>query len=282
MNLLGRAKGLCRDLGVRPSRSKGQNFLISERIYNKIIEESGIGSKDKILEVGPGPGFMTVKLASKAGKVMAVELDDKMAEALKEFLKNKEIKNARVVNRDIMDLELPPRELGDDYKVVANLPYNITSVFLRKFLSDPGRPESMVLLLQKEVAERITAEPPHMSLLALSVRYYGEPFFVKKVSAANFWPRPRVDSAIVRIKVRSKFLCDRSEEEDFFRLIRAGFSSKRKMLKNNLVSNLGIKSSEAESALKEAGLNPGIRPQELSLNDWVKLKEFLKYIYEEK
>jgi 16S rRNA (adenine1518-N6/adenine1519-N6)-dimethyltransferase len=160
------------------------------------------------------------------------------------------------------------------YKIVANLPYNITSIFLRKFLSEmEAKPESMTLLLQKEVAERICAKPGDMSILAVSVQFYAEPKIVKYVSKGNFWPAPKVDSAVINIITHNSQLIIRQSIDDkkFFRLVKFGFSSKRRMLKNNLAGGLKISNEEAEDALRAIGLNPKIRAEELVVDDWIKL-----------
>ncbi len=271
MKLLSETKRLCHLYGIRPTRSKGQNFLISEGIYSKIIEEGELTGSDQVLEVGPGFGFMLLRLADQVKKVLAVELDDRISRALQSELEKRKISNVCLLNQDILDLELPPSNLKGSYKVMANLPYNISSIFLRKFLSSPGRPKLLVLLLQKEVAERIVAEPPQMSLLAVSVQYYTYPCFVKKVTPGNFWPSPRVDSAIVKLRVKPKLPLPQGREESFFKLVKAGFSSKRKMLKNNLVSRSEFSAGEVEEIFSDLGLNPKIRAQELSLDDWLKI-----------
>ncbi len=274
MDLLEQTKELCRLYDIKPARSKGQNFLIKEEIYCQIADAAGLTSNDTVLEVGPGLGFLTVKLAQKAGRVIAVELDDKLAEVLKIGLVAKGINNVEVVNDDILKSSLPSFA-KDGYKVVANLPYNITSFFLRKFLSEIEiKPKSMVLMLQEEVAKRITAKPGKMSLLAVSAQFYAQPEIIKLVSKDCFWPKPEVDSAIVKLKVESKKLkvkLSSDKERDFFRLVKFGFSAKRKMLKNNLASGLRINQAEAENKITDAGFNPKIRAQELSVEDWLKL-----------
>ncbi|HMB65421.1 MAG TPA: rRNA adenine dimethyltransferase family protein, partial [Patescibacteria group bacterium] len=186
-------------------------------------------------------------------------------------IENQKTENVQIWNQNVLDLKLPPDSFSSGYKLVANLPYNISSVFLRKFLTSSARPDLMVLLLQKEVAERIVAKPPNMSLLALSVQYYAEPQFIKKVSPASFWPRPRVESAIVKLKIRSKFKCSPREEKKLFQVIRIGFSSKRKMLKNNLAGGLRRDAGEVEKIFLNLDFNPKVRPQELSLEDWLKI-----------
>lgn len=287
MNLAEHTKELCQQYGIKPNRSKGQNFLINEDVYDKIIESADLNENDIVLEVGPGLGFLTAELSQKVKRVIAVELDDKLAEILQTGLKSQKIQNIKVLNENVLDFDfyaLPLTEgaclsgrqvgggrIGDliKYKIVANLPYNITSVFLRKFLEAEHKPELMVLMLQKEVAERIVAQPGEMSLLAVSVQFYADPKIIRYVPKEDFYPQPEVDSAIIKLKVKSEKL--KVNEKDFFRLVKFGFSSKRKMLKNNLAGGYHITQKEAENIIKNAGFNPKIRAQELSVSDWKKL-----------
>ncbi|MFH0923642.1 MAG: 16S rRNA (adenine(1518)-N(6)/adenine(1519)-N(6))-dimethyltransferase RsmA [Candidatus Falkowbacteria bacterium] len=276
--MLQQTKELCKLYDIKPARSKGQNFLIKEDIYDKLIESADLTKDDTVLEVGPGLGFLTAKLAPKAKKVIAVELDDKLAEVLRIGLKAKGIKNVEVVNENILTSPLTPLLIrrgelkGRGYKIVANLPYNITSIFLRQILSAEVKPNLMVLMLQKEVAERITAKPGKMNLLAVSVQFYANPEIMRIVPADNFWPQPKVDSAITRLTPRPPLLAkEMGSEKDFFRLLKIGFSAKRKMLKNNLANGYHISHEDAGNKLKKAGLDIKIRAQNLSLEDWKKL-----------
>ncbi len=313
MSLLPQVKNLCELYNIIPSRSKGQNFLINEKIYDAIVAAADLKPEDIVLEVGPGLGFLTAKLAKTVKRVIAVELDDKLARALKDGLDAHGVKNVEAVNEDILKLKhsviLTPRFAGEEsiidpslmlrmtreYKIVANLPYNITSIFLRKFLGEAEvKPKSMTLMLQKEVAERICAKPPDMSVLAVSVQLYAEPKIIRSVAKGNFWPAPKVDSAIIQLKVTLPAGRQESEklsasggkvdgaeidEKKFFRLVKHGFSAKRRMLKNNLAGGLKIKSEEAEQALLAIGLNPKIRAEGLTIDDWVKLLgELNKYM----
>ncbi|MDO8593254.1 MAG: 16S rRNA (adenine(1518)-N(6)/adenine(1519)-N(6))-dimethyltransferase RsmA [bacterium] len=268
MDLLEQTKQLCRLYNIKPARSKGQNFLIEEEIYDDIAAAADLQTDDIVLEVGPGLGFLTAKLAARVKKVMAVELDDKLAETLKARLQAQGTDNVEIINEDVLETPLTPLLKGG-FKIVANLPYNITSIFLRKFLEAENKPELMVLMLQKEVAERICADAGSMSLLAVSVQFYAKPEIVEIVKKENFWPRPEVDSAIIKLEVRSKKL--EENEKDFFRLVKFGFSAKRKMLKNNLAAGFKVEVKLAEELLKSAGFQPKIRAQELSVADWLKL-----------
>lgn len=271
MNLLKRTQKLCALYDIRPARSRGQNFLIKEDIYNEIIDIADIKKEDIILEVGPGLGFLTAKLAEQAEKVIAVELDDKLTSTLNTALDTQGIKNVEVINKNILDLSLKDLGLeGKNYKIVANLPYNITSVFLRKFLEIENKPQQMTLMLQKEVAERIVAKPPKMSLLAISVQFYADAEIVKHVPRQYFWPQPEVDSVIIKLEVR-KSIKLKGDKKQFFRLVKTGFSSKRKMLKNNLAAGYQISQQEAENKIKNTGFSPKTRAQELSIEDWVNL-----------
>ncbi|MCK5509991.1 ribosomal RNA small subunit methyltransferase A [Candidatus Parcubacteria bacterium] len=271
MNLLNKTKQICKENNIKPARSRGQNFLINEDVYDLIVDSAKIDKNNTVLEVGSGLGFLTEKLAGKAKKVIAVELDDKLAELLRANLKEKNISNIEVVNEDILDInfKIP------NYKVVANLPYNITSVFLRKFLSCDNKPSSMVLMLQKEVAERIIAKPGKMSLLAVSVQFYAKAEIIEYAPKTDFWPMPKVDSAIIKLVGTGHCHVFVGEfEKKFFQLVKIGFSSKRKMLKNNLANGYHINQKQAGEWLKKAGFNEKIRAQEMSVEDWAVLLRY--------
>lgn len=278
MDLAQKTIEICKMYEIKPSRSKGQNFLINEKIYDEIVSAAAVNSKDTILEVGPGLGFLTARLAKAAKKVIAVELDDKLAEFLQIGLDSQDVTNVEVVNQDI--LKFNPEVLEPNYKVVANLPYNITSIFLRTFLNHNNRPQSLVLMLQKEVAQRLAAKPGDMSMLALSVQFFGDVEIIREVKAGNFWPEPKVDSAVVRLILKDENHSDikRTEEKAFFRMAKIGFSAKRKMLKNNLAAGLQIESSEAEKILNSIGLNIRTRAEDLSVKDWQKLFAAARHI----
>ena len=317
MDLLNKTKELCRIYDIHPARSKGQNFLISEEIYDKIIEAAELKKDDIVLEAGPGLGFLTAKLAEKAGRVAAVELDDKLAKYLKTAVDVQKFNNVEAVNGNVLELGIRNYESGMEfynknnhtsyfilhtskYKVVANLPYNITSVFLRKFLGEAEiKPSLMVLMLQKEVAERNTAKPGKMSLLAVSAQFYAALEIIEYAPKENYWPKPEVDSAIVKIRIKAQVVIARIDsdeaihnssrekqpvidrhglrsrddklEKEFFRLVKIGFSARRKMLKNNLANGFHISQETAEKWLTSAGFKTKIRAQELSVEDWKKL-----------
>lgn len=274
MNLLERTKQICKMYEIKPARSKGQNFLIDESAYDAIIQAAELKEDDTVLEVGPGLGFLTAKLAKIAKQVTSIELDDKLADLLQVALDSQDVENVEIINENALNIPNPEHPLPEKYKIVANLPYNITSQFLRKFLSEvENKPELMVLMLQKEVVERIIAGPGEMSLLSVSIQFYADAEMVEVVKAEKFWPAPEIDSAVIKIKVRGKK--PEVNEKDFFRLVKFGFSARRKMLKNNLAGGLHLKQEEVEKKIEKIGLDPKIRAQDLSMEDWMKLyKEF--------
>jgi 16S rRNA (adenine1518-N6/adenine1519-N6)-dimethyltransferase len=277
MDLLKQMKEICRIYEISPKRSKGQNFLVTESIYDKIVSSAEITPEDTIVEVGPGLGFLTAKLAKQAKKVIAVELDDRLAEVLKIGIDSQGVENVEIVNQDV--LKFNPEDLGK-YKIVANIPYNISSILLRTFLGANNKPEMMVLMMQKEVVERIVAQAPEMSMLALSVQFYGHPEIIKEVKAGNFWPEPKVDSAILKIKIKeTKYT--REEEKIFFRLAKIGFAAKRKMLKNNLCGGLKLKGDERkkiDEIFSKLNFDFKLRAEDLSLENWEELFAELKRI----
>jgi 16S rRNA (adenine1518-N6/adenine1519-N6)-dimethyltransferase len=273
MDLLNKTKEICQLHQIYPSRSKGQNFLTNETVYDGIVEAGELSKEDLVLEVGPGLGFLTSRLAKKAKHVLAVELDDKLADYLSHTLMAEGVENVEVVNSDILKLNLsnPKYQIQNSkYKIIANLPYNITSFFLRMMISGPIKPSLLVLLLQKEVARRICAKPGDMSLLALSIQFYAEPEVLFDVPSKDFYPSPEVQSAVIRIKVREKGR-ESVDEKAFFRLAKIGFSAKRKMLKNNLAGGLAKDPAEIEKILVSLGLNAKIRAEDLAVEDWIRL-----------
>jgi 16S rRNA (adenine1518-N6/adenine1519-N6)-dimethyltransferase len=278
MTLFEKTKKICENYNIKPTRSKGQNFLINEDVYEDMIEASEIKKDDIILEIGPGLGFLSERLARKANKVVAIELDDKLFIFLENKFKKENISNIRIINKDILKIfnlsDCFSQEEIKKYKIVANLPYNITSIFLRKFLENIDlRPKNITLMLQKETAERIVASPGKMSLLSVSVQLYAKVEIIKYVLKENFWPMPEVDSAIINIVPfsSSENRFDKKNEKFFFQMIKHGFSSRRKMLKNNLAGGYGISNQKAEEILTKSGFNKKIRAQELSVDEWKKL-----------
>ena len=256
-------------------RTMGQNFLVDEQALAQIVAAADIQSTDTIVEIGPGLGVLTSELSKRAGKVIAIEKDDKFADVLKTQYLNS---NVEIVHQDALNFE--PNTYGliaESYKLVANIPYNITSLIIRKFLEEEDKPEMMILLVQKEVAERIIAEPGDMSLLAVSVQFYAKVEIVAIVPKESFFPTPKVDSAIIKLVSKSDSKqVSKTEEKDFFRIVKFGFAAKRKTLENNLSAGMHIKKDDARDIIKKAGFAPNIRAEGLSVLDWLKLFETLK------
>jgi 16S rRNA (adenine1518-N6/adenine1519-N6)-dimethyltransferase len=244
----------------------GQHFLIDEEVLKRITAAAELSPTDVIVEVGPGLGVLTRELAQKAGSVIAIELDNKLAALLEQTLAP--FNNVTIINEDVLRIE--PGELAKtDYKVVANLPYYITSPVLRHFLEASAKPKLMIIMVQKEVAETIVAKPGEMSLLSVSVQFYGEPRIISYVSAQCFYPAPKVDSAIVRIDPYPQ--PPLADSRGFFEVVRAGFTAPRKQLANSLAQGLGVAKAEALSLLEAADIIPQRRGETLTLEEWARL-----------
>jgi 16S rRNA (adenine1518-N6/adenine1519-N6)-dimethyltransferase len=262
-------KEILKKYRIFPSKRLGQSFLIDKKVLKKIVEVADLSKNDSVLEVGPGIGNLTIELAKKVKKVIAVEKDEKMVEILKERLKEKRIKNVEIVNEDILKF-LPSFKLRRSYKVVANIPYYLTSRLIRNLLEAKRRPKLIVLMIQKEVAQRICAKPPKMNLLAVSVQFYAKPEIVSFVSRNCFWPRPKVDSAIIKIS-NIKKQKPTKEEKLFFKIVRAGFSHPRKQLINNLSKGLKKNKKIVKEWLLNCGISPDKRAENLSIEEWKRL-----------
>lgn len=252
-------------------RKLGQNFLVNENIAKQIAETAYIQDAN-ILEIGPGKGILTGYLAESAGKLLAVEIDKNLAHSL-----SKKIRNIQLVEGDILKLNLPELIEKNDfqnYKVVANLPYYITSKIIRLFLETKYPPTEMTLMVQKEVGERIIALDGKESLLSVSIKFYAEPEILFDVPRENFQPVPEVDSVVIRIKRKDK--TPDVDTKKFFVIVRAGFASKRKTLENNLSAGLTISKIEAAEIIKKTRLEREVRAEKLSLENWIDLYGNLK------
>ena len=271
---------LLREWNLRPDKSLGQNFLVDETILRKIATSAQLSPRDVVLEIGAGTGALTQLLARGAGHVVALELDEQLLPILTHEVSPEE--NVTVLQGDVLALD--PAEAVKDarsklglsevtYKVVGNLPYYITSAILRHLMEADRRPELMVVTVQYEVARRIVAKPGEMSMLAVSVQFYGEPELLFRISSGSFYPRPTVDSAVVRIDVHRSPPLGASDAEAFFRVVRAGFSQRRKQLHNALSAGLGevICKDAVADRLDEAGIDHHRRAQTLSVDEWVSL-----------
>ena len=260
---------LVRRYGIDPKRSLGQNFLIDAGYLDKIVAAAELAPSDTVLEIGPGLGTLTERLAAQAGSVVAVELDDRLIELLRgRFAAQPSV---RIVHGDILELA-PGSLVGDEgYKVVANLPYYITSAVLRHVLEAEPRPALAVVMVQKEVAERICAQPGNLSLLAVSVQFYAAPRVVLRVPAGAFYPRPQVDSAVLRLDVYAQPPVSDVSPARFFEVARAGFGQKRKQLANRLSAGLSLPKATVLAALADAGIDPARRAETMALDEWRRL-----------
>lgn len=260
---------LLKDNGIRPDKSLGQNFLQDDAELRKIISVSQITPMDTVLEIGSGLGSLTRYLAITAKEVVTVELDESLLPILSNVIKG--FNNVTVIHGDILQIPIADLVKADSYRVVANIPYYITSAIIRHLLESRPKPNSIVLTIQKEVAHRICAKPGEMSLLALSVQVFGQPEIVAEISSSAFFPEPNVDSSVIRLDTFSEPVIPAINLDSFFRLAKAGFSQKRKTLRNSLSAGLSISGDNAEELLKKAGIDPKRRAETLSIPEWASL-----------
>lgn len=270
-------KSIFKKYNIRPKKSLGQNFVINKSVIDKVIEAANLKPDDNIVEIGPGLGALTFELSPKSKKVFAIEKDDKIYEILKTKIEKEKIINVEIIHGDILDKKcIEPIIASRAYKVVANIPYYITGPVIRFFLKTKNSPEEIILLIQKEVAQRICATPPKMNFLAVSVQTYAKPEITNYIAGKDFWPRPKVDSAIIRLipaKI-SRFAGQEPDfEEMFFKIVKAGFSAPRKMLLGNLSKKLNTPREKIAEIFKKIGINEKARAENLNISDWQKLAE---------
>jgi len=284
-------------LGIHPKKGLGQNFLVDPAHRARIVAAADLTPADTVLEVGPGPGVLTELIAQQAGRVVAVELDDRLIPILRERFAGQphvSIVHADILKVDVGALMLEARswKLEDggqgqpaassiqlpasSYKVVANLPYYITSAAIRHLLESVPPPELLVLTVQREVAERMVASPPDMSLLALGVQFYATTRIVEHIPAGAFYPKPKVDSAVVRLERRPEPVVSGVTADAFFRAARAGFSQPRKQLRNSLAAGLAVPPAVAEAWLTGTGIAPQRRAETLTLQEWGALAQVVE------
>lgn len=257
---------LLRETGLRPDRAAGQHFLLDETVVERMADLAQVKKNETVLEIGPGFGVLTKTLLRRGAKVIAIELDQRLATFLKSELADE--KNATIVQGDVFRVRLDELVSDGKYKLVANVPYSATSGIFRQFLSQAPRPTSMTVLIQREVAQRIVAPPGEMSLLSLSVQYYGRPQLGFSVEPGAFVPIPAVYSAVVHV---SDIHPGEASAEKMFRLARMGFAGRRKQLQNSLAAGLHRPATEVADILLKTGIAPEIRPQELSVQNWLTL-----------
>ena len=277
-SLLVQTRRLLRHFDLRARKGLGQHFLVDGEVLQLIASAAELTPADVIVEVGPGLGVLTKELAGQAGWVIAIELDNKLAALLGQTLAP--FDNVTIINDDVLQIE-PGALLNqpkarfpqaiNSYKVVANLPYYIASPVLRHFLEASAKPQTMVVMVQREVAEVIVAKPGQMSLLSVSVQLYGEPRIISYVPAQCFYPAPEVDSAILRINLYPQPAVAVDDEDSFFSLVRAGFTAPRKQIGNSLAQGLGRAKGEVLPLLERANIASQRRAETLTLGEWARL-----------
>lgn len=263
-------------MAAGPNKSLGQHWLTDRTILSEIADAAEITSEDMVLEIGPGLGTLTSELLRRAGNVVAVEFDAELAHKLPGQFPGKQLK---VIQSDILQFDLSVLPKG--YKVVANVPYYITSKIVQLLMTATNRPSIVVLLVQKEVAERIAAEPGDMSILAISAQVYAEASLGNIVSAHYFTPPPKVDSQVIILRTRATPLVPPEDEADFFRVVKAGFSAKRKKLRSSLAGGLAVSKQEVEALLTTASISSDARAEDISIDDWLSLMKVYKKCREE-
>lgn len=257
-----------------PRKQLGQHWLKDIPTLESICDAANLNIQDTVLEIGPGQGDLTVQLLRRASKVIAVELDEQLAKTLPQHISGISKVSPwkgelEVVWADILKFDLTGLPAG--YKVVANIPYYLTSNLIRVMSESPNPPVMMVLLVQKEVAERIASEPGQMSLLSVSAQLFYDAKLGPVVRAELFDPPPRVDSQVISLSQRQRPLFTNLDTKTYFKLVKAGFSGRRKKLRSSLAAGLGIDKNQADALLQKAGINPDLRAQNLGLDDWYKL-----------
>jgi len=268
---------LLRQFGFKPKKRLGQHFLIDEAVLERILSAAELGPGDIVVEIGSGLGVLTEGLARRGARVIAVELDSKLVALLKRRLAA--FPDVKIIHADILKVaprqllqnNLPASEPVRSYKVIANLPYYITSPVLRHFLEAQPRPSEMVVMVQKEVGEAIAAAPGKMSLLSVKTQFYGKPAIISYVPAASFYPPPKVDSVILRLDVYSRPPIEVSDVAGFFDIVTHGFSSPRKQIRNSLAHSLEMPPSQVALLLEKAGIESKRRAETLSLKEWREL-----------
>jgi 16S rRNA (adenine1518-N6/adenine1519-N6)-dimethyltransferase len=265
-------KSLLKHYKLNPNKTYGQNFLMDETILEDMIDEAGLKKGDTVLEVGPGIGNLTERLLQRGAQVLSIEKDPQFLNVLKAL---SEHKNFSYEVTDILTYNFSEKLAGKPYKVVANIPYYITGKIVQLFMHAAHKPQSMTLLMQKEVAYNIAAEPGSLNLLAISAQLHADVRVVKVVPAHKFYPAPKVDSAVVHITLRKKPKYTVKDEAKLFRILRACFSGKRKLLHNTLTNNLQLDKQVVADVLTKLKINATIRPQQLTIEQWIALSDNL-------
>lgn len=272
-------RALCEKYDFALSKGFGQNFIVNPGVCPKIVEASGIDKRYGVIEVGPGIGVLTKELAKRAGKVVAIEVDSRLPPVLAETLA--EFDNVKILLQDVLAADLH-RLIAEEFAgmpvaVCANLPYYITSPIIMKLLGERLPIESLTVMVQKEAAERLAAEPGTRESGAIScaVRYYAVPKLLFSVQPGSFYPAPRVTSAVVRMEVRPQPAVQVEDEAGYFALVRAAFGQRRKTAVNAIASGLGLSKEQVTAAVEQAGCDPRVRPERLTLEDFAAVQRAL-------
>jgi len=263
-------------MATKKQKKLGQVFLKDEKVVQKIIQAAKIEPEDQILEIGPGKGVLTEFLLKTGAEIVAVEKDVELVKFLKNLFKNKQ--NLKIIHADIRDFlkNTRYRILNTQYKALGNIPYYLTSNLLRLLLENPIKPSLIVLMIQKEVAERVMAQPPKMNLLSASVQFYAKPEIICYVSRTAFHPEPKVDSAVIKITpMKTKENINKIQKKNFFRIVKAGFKQPRKLLINNLSKNLKIEKEYLQKIFLQSNMPLNTRAQNLSIKEWISLSSLL-------
>ncbi len=255
------------ELGIRPRKALGQHFLHDRSVVQRILAATELSPETLVLEIGPGLGILTEELARRAGEVIAVELDRRLAAYLRERFRDSRV---QIVEADALTVDWEAITQGRPYVVVANLPYNVATPILERLLSAAHPPDRLVVMVQREVAERMVATPPAMSFLSVLVQFFARPKIALRVGAGAFTPPPKVESAVVVLERRPPPL-EREHWATFFQLVQAGFAQKRKQLANALARALGMEKERVRALLTAAGIDPSRRAETLTLEDWLRL-----------
>ncbi len=262
------------DYGLSPNKTYGQNFLMDEIVLQDMVDAAGVTKNDIVVEVGPGIGNLTKFLCERAGQVIAIEKDPQFVSVLNSL--KKKYKNFSYVLADALEVDINELVSGKKYLVVANIPYYATGKLVQKFIQTTHRPTSLTLLMQKEVAENITAKPGSLNLLAISVQLFADSELITIVPAKSFYPAPKVNSAVINIKLHDKPVYKLEDQNKFFKVLRACFTGKRKQIHNTLTNNLGLPKDEVLRILNKLKLEPTLRPQQLTIAQWIKLVNEIK------
>jgi 16S rRNA (adenine1518-N6/adenine1519-N6)-dimethyltransferase len=262
-------------LNIRPSKGLGQNFLFDREIVGRIVDVAGIDQSSVVVEIGAGLGIMTEELLARAGAVIAVELDQRLAAHLRHIFPDRQ--HFALVEADALKIDLGELTSPETpYQIVANLPYSVAAPITRHALEAANQPSRLTVMVQKEVAERMTAEPPEMSILSVATQFYADAHIAFVVPADVFVPRPKVDSAVVQLTPRHELPLPRGDAAEFFRIVNAGFRQKRKQVVNSLSAELKLPKGDVLAHLTAAGIDPARRAETLAVEDWVRLFEALR------